>query len=365
MQAQYREAEARRRQLQTIIDGAPSPIVIADERGRRVMTNAAGRALFGELVDDPGGDAFPYTAVRRFLRPDGAPFPRGELPLDVALRDGATLHDAEIVVERTDGSRRMLLVNVAPLADGRGGRGGAVAVFRDVTATREADQLKDDFLSLVSHELRTPLTTIHGGARTLQRHFRQLDEATVAGLLDDIGGESERLARLVGHMLDLSRIRAGRLRLATEPFLLAPILRRAHQATAARLAGLSVDLRLDPDLPPVEGDPDRIEQVARNLLENAAKHVPAGGHVTVDARVEGDRVITTVADDGPGIPADQRERVFERFHQVAGDARPSHGAGLGLYLSRHLIEAHGGRLWLESEPGRGSAFSFSLPIAEQ
>jgi signal transduction histidine kinase len=363
MHGQYQAAEARRRQLQTILDSTPSPVIIADEHGRRVMTNAAGRALFGELVDDPGGEEFPYTEIVGFAHPDGTAYRRGELPLDVALTDGEAIHERELVAVRRDGGRRTLLVNAAPLPGEQGRPAGAVAVFRDVTAAREAEQLKDDFLSLVSHELRTPLTTVLGAARTLRRHRGQLDAATLDGLLDDIGNEAERLGRLVGNMLDLSHIRAGRLRLETEPVLLGPLIRRTLELVATALTGKTVVMRLPDDLPPVEGDAGRVEQIVRNLLENAAKYVPTGGRIEISARTEAAAVVTTVADDGPGIPPEHLDRIFERFHRVEGSAQLASGAGLGLYLTRHLVEAHGGRLWVESQPGRGSAFSFSLPIA--
>jgi len=364
MQRQYQRAEARRRELQTIIDSIPSAVVIADERGQRVMINAAGRALFGDLVDRDGDSALPYSAVAGFYRPDGTAYPVGSLPLDVAMRERQVLQDVEIVLERPDGRRLTILSNVAPLLDEEGRLTGGVGVFRDITAFKEAEQLKDDFLSLVSHELRTPLTTIHGGVRTLLRHYRQLDPATFESLLSDVADESERLTRLVSNMLDLSRIRAGRLRLETEPFLLEPVIRRAAEAAAPKLAGRSLTLAIADDLPPVEGDADRIEQVLRNLLENAGKYVPAGGHVAISARAAPPVVVVTVADDGPGIPTDQLARIFERFHRVERPDRQTSGAGLGLYLSRHLIEAHGGKLWVESQPGQGSQFSFSLPIAE-
>jgi signal transduction histidine kinase len=337
-------------------------MVIADSSGRRIMINQAGRGLLGDLAEPDA--AFPYQGVTAFLYPDGTPYARHELPLDVALHEGQPLHEVEVIAQRQDGQRRTLLINVAPLIDASGAIGGTVGVFRDITTFKEAEQLKDDFLSLVSHELRTPLTTIHGGARTLLRHFRQLEPATVEDLLGDIVNESERLARLVSNMLDLSRIRAGRLQLQTEPFLLAPVIRRSVEAMRPKLAGLQVTLAPSLDAPPVEGDAERIEQVLRNLLENAGKYVPPGGRVTISVRVEPPVVVTTVADDGPGIPTDQLERIFERFHRIEGHGQTSSGVGLGLYLSRHMVEANGGTLWVESAPGRGSAFSFSLPLAD-
>jgi PAS domain S-box-containing protein len=362
MQHQFLIAEARRRHLQTIIDSIPDGVVIAGATGQRTMINAAGRALLGDLALTNDGDTGVQAGTTALLHPDGHPYRRGELPLDVVMRERQVVHDVEVVVPGPDGRRRTLLLTGAPLLDDADGLSGAVGVFRDITATKEADQLKDDFLSLVSHELRTPLTTIQGGARTLLRHYRHLDQATMESLLSDVAGEAERLTRLVGNMLDLSRIRAGRLQLATEPTRLEAVIRRAYEATAAKLGGRRVTLRLADDMPPVEADSDRIEQVVRNLMENAAKYVPAGGQVTITTRVERPVVVTTVADTGPGIPTDQLARIFERFHQVEGTSTTG-GAGLGLYLSRHLVEAHGGKLWVESQPGRGSAFSFSLPLA--
>jgi signal transduction histidine kinase len=364
MRQQYQLAEARRQQLQTIIDSIPDGVVIADAAGKRVMINAAGRALLGDLAPPTDQQTFPYTGATNFLYPDGRPYPRQELPLDVVLRERQILHDVEVVVPRPDGRTRTILLNAAPLFDASERLDGAVGVFRDVTLTKEAEQLKDDFLSLVSHELRTPLTTIQGGARTLLRHHHHLDTTTLESLLGDIAGEAERLTRLVGNMLDLSRIRAGRLQLETEPVRLDRVIRRAHAATAPKLAGRQVTLHLADDAPAVEADADRIEQVVRNLLENAARYVPVGGQVTITTRVEKPVMVTVVADNGPGIPTDQLTRIFERFHQVEGPSPTSGGAGLGLYLSRHLIEAHGGKLWVDSQPGLGSAFSFSLPIVE-
>ena len=365
MQRQYQIAEARRIQLQTIVNRIPLAVVISNETGRRALINDAGREMFGDLVSDTDQNVFPYTNVEGFYHPDGARYQRGQLPLDVALREGQILHDREIVLRRPDGSRRTILSNTAPLEDAQGRRAGAVGVFRDITAVKEADQLKDDFLSLVSHELRTPLTTIHGGARTLRRHVAGMPMETIEGLLDDIAGESERLVRLVNNMLDLSRIRVGRLALETEPCRLGPVIRHGYQAAAAALADRVVTLRIDEGLPLVDCDADRIEQVMRNLLENAGKYVPPGGQVTISAYAEDGYVRTTVADNGPGIAPDQVAHIFERFYRVDEGGGTARGAGLGLYLARHLIEAHGGRLWVESQVGQGSAFSFTLPISRE
>jgi signal transduction histidine kinase len=166
-------------------------------------------------------------------------------------------------------------------------------------------------------------------------------------------------------MLDLSHIRAGRLRLETEPVLLGPVIRRVLDLVGPALAGLEVNVQLPGDLPPVEGDSARIEQVVRNLAENAAKYVPDGGRVEIGARVDGSMVVTTIADNGPGIPPEHLDRIFERFQRGAASGGRAPGAGLGLYLARHLVEAHGGRLWVASRPGEGSAFSFSLPSARE
>ena len=177
--------------------------------------------------------------------------------------------------------------------------------------------------------------------------------------------QTERLGRLVTELLDLSRIEAGVVPLDREPFDVAEFLTSAvrEAEVAATAAGREVRFAVDAEPGKAVADPARLHQVVANLLDNAARHSPAAGTVTVTARRLADDLVIEVADEGPGIPPDQRARVFERFTRGGRAAAHSGGTGLGLAIARRLVQAHGGKIWIESEPGMGSKFSFLLPVA--
>jgi signal transduction histidine kinase len=257
-------------------------------------------------------------------------------------------------------------------------------------ATAEAaSATKSQFLANVSHELRTPLTSIVGFTKIVRK---RLDEVVLPALveararnaaepdprldravrqvgenLDIIGAEGDRLTGLVTEVLDLEKIEAGRMEFRNEPVDVADVVARATAATAALFETTGLELRreVSPGLPTVEGDHHRLVQVVINLLSNAVKFTAAGS-VTVRAAAadDGALVVVSVADTGTGIAPEDRERVFEQFAQ-AGDtlSETPRGTGLGLAICRQIVEHHGGRIWLESEVGTGSTFSFSLPAA--
>ena len=242
---------------------------------------------------------------------------------------------------------------------------GTVYAFRDLTDERAVEQLKSDFVSTVSHELRTPLAAIYGAAMTLQRGDVELNEAQEAGMLGVIAGESERLARIVNDILLASRLDSGAETVeigrtdATE-------LARAVLAAAEAHLPSDVELALvapEPG-PQVAADPDGLRQVLVNLVENAVKYSPNGGRVELELTPENGRVRFAVSDCGLGIPASEHERIFEKFFRLDPNlSRGVGGTGLGLYISREIVRRMGGRIKVESEPGRGSTFSFELPLA--
>jgi K+-sensing histidine kinase KdpD len=279
-----------------------------------------------------------------------------------ALR-GESAGNRQLVLDRWDGQRIPLLVQAAPLRDATGAIPRAVVVLQDITRLREAEQLKDDFLSLISHEFRTPLTSIHGGAHLLVQQGAELDDETRQELLTDIVAESERLDRMLGNMLSLTAILAGRLEPATEPVLLEPLARRVVRDLDRQPGQHQFVIDLPPELPPAEGDPDLLAQVLRNLYENAVKYSPGGGEVRITGSRNSATVTLHVTDQGIGIHSDHVRTVFERFRRVGGDPTVR-GMGLGLYLSRYLIETQGGAIDASSPgPGKGATFSISLPIA--
>jgi two-component system sensor histidine kinase KdpD len=207
------------------------------------------------------------------------------------------------------------------------------------------------------------LTAIHGGARLLAAQGEALDPADRSELLADVVVESERLDRLLGNLLALTDVVAGRLRAATEPVLIVPLARRMAAEVAARSPAHRFVVDVAPDLPPAEADPALLEQVLRNLYENAVKYAPDGGFVRTAAALAGETVVIHVTDEGIGIAPEHVGTVFERFRRVGGDPTVR-GMGLGLYLSRFLVEAQGGLISASSPgPGQGTTMTVTLPVA--
>jgi signal transduction histidine kinase len=230
----------------------------------------------------------------------------------------------------------------------------------------ELDRLKSDFVSMVSHELRTPLGLIKGYTGTLLARDTELDADTREEFLQVIDEETDRLTELVTNLLDMSRIEAGTLRVERHPMQLARLLANCAERLRVREPTRALQADVPESLPPVLADERRIAQVVDNLLTNAVRYSPAGMPISLSARAENGRVEVCVVDRGMGIPADKQEQVFEKFFRVdASDTRRFAGTGLGLAICRGIVQAHGGSIWVHSEPGRGSTFAFTLPICQQ
>ena len=227
----------------------------------------------------------------------------------------------------------------------------------------ELDRLKDEFIATVSHELRTPLASVFGAAVTLRE--RELDEESKRALLSIVYGESHRLTRLVNDILLASRLQSASVASTTESCDATKLARDAFDAAQTGLpAGVSLELDAPGSLPPVAGDPDKVRQVLANLIDNAVKYSPGGGRIEVKVEPADGHLRFAVKDEGLGIPQDKHSLVFEKFHRLDPHlTRGVSGTGLGLYISRQLVEGMGGRLWLTSEEGKGATFSFELPLA--
>jgi PAS domain S-box-containing protein len=243
---------------------------------------------------------------------------------------------------------------------------GSVYAFRDLTEERAVETLKSDFVSTISHELRTPLAAIYGAALTLRREDVLLGEPQRTGLLEVIASESDRLARIVNDVLWISRLESEGLRTTIEPCDAVELARTVVDA-ARHYIPPSIKLELSvpkKELPPVAADADKTRQVLTNLVENAVKYSPDGGHVTVQVRVAGARMRFSVRDEGLGVPPAEHRRIFEKFYRLDPDlTRGVGGTGLGLYISRELLERMDGQIWVESNGSRGSTFVAELPLA--
>lgn len=265
---------------------------------------------------------------------------------------------AEVTLRSSEGPTFM--VRARPAGNGR-----VWVVFEDVSELRRLQRIRAEFTENLSHELRTPLSTVSLLAETLATEAETADvPARMRDRIGRIGVETGHLVQMVNEILDLSRIEQG----GPIPMVQDVDLGRVATASAERLRlfaerqGVDLSVELEGDIPPVRGDEDRLGQVLVNLLHNAVKFSPDGGAVTVRVRRAEAEVVVSVADRGIGIPRAAQPRVFERFYKVDRARVRGGGTGLGLSIARHVVEAHAGRIWVESEEGRGSTFSFAIPI---
>jgi PAS domain S-box-containing protein len=268
------------------------------------------------------------------------------------------------ILDRT-GKEVFVSSSVAPLYSKKGQIVGAVVVLRDVSAERELDRLQSDFVSMISHELRSPLANLGAAIELMSSSMEDLE--TVQKALSIAHDNEQRLTRLVEDILSVSQIEAGQIRVQEEPVTLLPILRRVVRIAQSQTTRHRILLHVPDSVPFVMADQSKVEIIVNNLVANAINYSPDGGRVLVKVSgPENDHVVIGVVDEGVGIPQDYLERVFDRFYRVdTSDGRKVYGHGLGLYISKRLVELQGGHIWAESREGRGSCFTFTLPVVEE
>jgi signal transduction histidine kinase len=244
--------------------------------------------------------------------------------------------------------------------------GGTVYAFRDLTESRRLDQLKAEFVATASHELRTPLAAVYGAAQTLRRHDFALDEAGRERFLSLIVDESERLGRIVNDILLANQLDVGALEVRSEVFDPGELVDRVVEAARTHVPStIALQAAPRPSLPPVASDRDRVRQVLTNLLENAIKYSPDGGTIEIGVETMDTKVRFHVKDAGLGIPPEEQGLIFEKFYRLDPQmTRGVGGTGLGLYICNELVSRMGGRIWVEANADKGSAFFFDLPAEE-
>jgi len=258
---------------------------------------------------------------------------------------------------------RIFGVNATPVRAAGDDLHGAVLVLHDITQLRRLERARRDFVANVSHELKTPLTAIQGFAETLLGGALE-DAENGRRFLEIIRNHAARLGRVTDDLLKLSQAEAGKLELEFRAVTVEEVIETCVETTRLKIADKDIALTVDcpPGLPCVMGDTRRLQEVLQNLLDNAVQYTPPGGRITVQATAGDRQIAITVADTGIGIPKAEQERIFERFYRVdAARSREAGGTGLGLSIARHLVEAHGGRIEIESDVGRGSTFKVVLP----
>ncbi len=358
--AEYRQKVA---ESDAIVNSVASSLSVYDANGYIIYQNAAARQILGYSDQDRRSSlADRIQGVLRAETADGSPLRPEEAPGARALR-GETVREQVMLVHRP-GRRVWLSVCAAPIRDEVGNTTGAVVTSADITRLREAEEMREDFLRGISHDLRTPLTVIQGQAQLL---LRALDRAGIAGRVrrsaEAIIAASKRMNMTIGDLVDSTRRDPRQFALDKEPIDLAPFLMQLLEGSCTALEVGRVRLSIAPSLPPVLADPVRLERIFTSLFANALKYSPKDREVLVAGEAAPDgEVAISVTDQGPGIAMDELPHVFERFYRV-GEARKADGLGLGLYISRMLVEAHGGKIWVESEPGRGTTFHVTLPTA--
>ena len=357
--AKNAEVRSEHHRLLSLIDATESAVAMVQD-DRVVFANHAFARLTGLAREDVVGSPIPTVHValaRRLKDPTVLDAERETLGARQSLRDRV-----ELVVPQRGTFQR----TVAPLLDNRGVVLGHIIMYRDVTLEVEAGAAKDEFVSVVSHELRTPLTSIKASLGLLARGAAGPVPEPAQELLDIGLRNLDRLIRMVEDLLDLAKIERG-----SEPPVLGEVSAEtvtecALQTVCALAESRQVKIEANGEMSTIDvvADPDRLEQVLVNVLSNAIKFSPAGGTVHLRWRLMDCWAECVIADRGPGIPADQLEAIFDKFRQIGSASTRQHGgAGLGLAISRQLVEAFGGKIWAESEPGCGARFVVRLRLA--
>ena len=359
--AALRQSEAlHRASLESMADA----LLLIDSRGRLVEANRAVLTLFGL---EAGG--LP-TEIQRFIElldirhPDGSPVTWNEMPSRRAL-SGETVREEEFLARRPNGELLHISVTASPVTTEPGQVPElAVVVLRDLTALKRLERMRDEFISTAAHELRTPITTIKGYAQLLDRWTPGGHEPREGKAFRILNRQSDRLTQLVQELLEVSRLQLGRLALRRQRFelgeLVADVLERMQGVSSQHRLVLHQEGRVF-----VDADRDRIDQVLVNLFDNAIKYSPDGGDIEIWVSARDGSGVVSIRDPGMGIPQERQGQLFERFYRAhAGLESDRGGMGIGLHLSEQIVQRHGGRMWFESEVGRGSTFSFSLMLAQ-
>ncbi|MHB1416060.1 MAG: sensor histidine kinase, partial [Chloroflexota bacterium] len=355
------ELALERDRLRIVVESIADAVFVCDAAGKITLVNKAGQALIGAQRVEAAGTLADYLSTLQPRSPDGHPVPLQDLAISQALGGQVVLDRQEIGIHPVTHRRVDLLVSAAPLRNGANRVVGAVEVVRDITELRELDRMKDEFLGVAAHELKTPVTITKGYSQVLLHSAQNLSQPQ-RRMLESIDRGADRIDNLVGDLLDIVRLQSEGLRLHRDRINLAELA----EGVADRIAAISPRhrLRLVQKGPVVvQGDRRRLEQVLETLLDNALRYSPGGGDVDLSVSVEDTAAVVTVRDYGVGIPADRQARIGQRFYRAhTGTPYDYGGMGVGLYIAREIVERHGGRLWFESEEGKGSAFHFSLPL---
>jgi PAS domain S-box-containing protein len=359
-----RRVEAAHADLLAMLETVPAALMIFDLDGSVRLRNRAATEVLGIEPQNPELRKNYWSRFKRVAK-DGSEIPSDQWVSARALR-GETVSNHEIEIHHPDGRVYPIIASGAPLRNDLGHVTGAVVAFQDISRLREVDRMKEEFVSIVSHELRTPLTSIRGSIQLVLGEPGSVPDQEHRSLLQIALNNCERLVRIINDILDVSKIESGNLALHRKAVNVAELVRQSVDvvAGAARHANVRLEVRLPASLRPVMVDQDRIVQALVNLLSNAVKFAPNGSTITIAAAGGDQNVTLSVSDEGEGIAPENLNRLFRKFQQVdSSSSRRKGGTGLGLAITKALVEQHGGRITVDSELGRGTRFSITLPVA--
>lgn len=353
----YGQVNYEKQRLDALLDSAADGILILTADHTVERCNAAFEKLLGMNREDIVGKKHEEVVI-------WSGEPQGTT-LEDAERTGWRLAPDEPLYVEGDLQRPLpppvpVGITYAPLLSEDGKLRNIVVTIRDITHFRTAEEIKSTFISIVSHELRTPVTLIKGYASTLRRDDAKWDKAVVKDSLAVIEEEADRLSKMIDDLLDASRLQAGGLSISRADVSLPDLAKRVAERLASQSKNHKITADFPPRFPVIVGDETRLEQVLFNLVSNALKYTPKG-QIRISGTIAASQVTICVSDEGPGIDARDLPHIFERFYRATNAVKQTKGAGLGLYLARAIVEAHGGRIWADPRPAKGARICFSLP----
>ena len=365
----YRDEQRARADLEALVNTSPVGVVVFDAKSGDPVSYNRETLRIIEGLRDPESPPEQIMEILSLRRMDGREISLEESPLAQRVSTGRTIRAEEILLQVPDGRSVTVLVNATPLYSQDGSDMESVVVtLQDMTPLEELERLRAEFLAMVSHELRAPLTSIKGSASTLLDDTAHLNPAEIRQFHRLIDGQADRMRRMIADLLDVAHIETGSLSVSPEPAELATLVEQARVAFGAGGTGNELQINIPSGLPSVMADRHRIVQVLGNLLSNASRYSQEFSAIRVTAVRQDWHVAVSVADEGRGVSPEQLQYLFRKYVRIEGDDgnRESAGSGLGLAICRGIVEAHGGRIWAESDgPGLGARFTFTLPLVDQ
>jgi len=354
---------AEKHRVESILETSAEGIVSIDGQRRLTGFNLAMERLTGRSREDVLGKE--CYRVLNLRNRQGQSLCNTRCPIFMNSEQSSRTFELQGTIQTTDERDIDVAMTYSVVYTPEGKPINAVINVRDISKLREVENLRETFLSMLGHELQTPLSIIKGYTSTLARSDTKWDMETLQNSLQVIEAESDRLSSIMNKLLLASRIAAGTPALAKEQVQLSSLVEKVVRRLQAMTTVHSFQVEFESDFPPVSADPALMEEVLANLIENAIKYSPKGGKITVTGRSSSEEVRVTVADEGIGIPKEDVEHIFERFQRTDRSVvKKVKGIGLGLYICKSIIEAHGGRIEVASKMGKGSQFTFTLPLEQ-